>query len=504
MISALISAILLTTSFPKFYFWPLAWIAFVPVFYGTRQQTSFKKSFLIFYLFGFFFFFASVEWLRHVSYFGWIFVATKYALYFGVFGLAVHWFWKRNQFFISLFALPSVWVVLEWIRTEVPVWGFGWNLLAYSQSFNLDVAGVASIIGAYGLSWLILFANVAIFFILDFEITRKKTEGIIAAVGILALAATFGVYFTCASEQNSQPAGQIRSVLVQGNIPQVKKWDARYRASILETHEQLSRLGMSKEEHPDLIVWPEAAYPGFYNIDPERERIRWLADELKTPVLFGGLYVDRSDPTRRRYFNSAYLVFPGSDVAERYDKVRLVSFGEYMPWRKFFGLIGLERLAYSLGVSDFEAGDQIKIFSLINGRFSVLICFENTFPFLSRKAVNQGAQFLVVVTNDAWFSKSAASYQHLQASVFRAIENGVPLIHVANTGVSAIIDANGKVVDRIKDQREHDTFIAGVLNRAVSFGAEKTFYRFRGFLFPYVCLIFIFVGFILTLTRKML
>ncbi len=507
MVFTFLSALLLILSFPKFSFWPLAWFSLVPIFYGARRNTKWTTTFFHFYLFGFLFFLASVEWLRHVAYFGWMFVTTAYALYFGVFGLAVHWFWKRKHFFLSLFVLPSCWCVLEWIRAEVYVWGFGWNLLAYSQAFNPTIAGIGSLIGGYGLSWLIVFANLAIFFILDFELNHKKSEGVNALVGILSLALIFGIYFTYEFRQVAStpiPAArqELKVAVIQGNIPQEQKWDINFKFPIIETHEQLTSL-IAKKREVDLILWPEAAYPGFFNVDSDRARVSDLARELETPILLGGLHYIRDDSDQSHYFNSAYLVRPEDAEPERYDKVRLVSFGEYVPWRKFFGLFGLERLAYSLGVSDFEAGTEIKIFDLdAQKKFSVLICFEDTFPYLARYAVKDGAQFLVVLTNDAWFSKSAAPYQHLQASVFRAIENGVPLIRAANTGVSAIITREGIILDRIKDPAGHDTFIAGGILGSVPLASERTFYQQEGYRFPSFCLLFIGVGFILALGIK--
>ncbi len=511
MVFTFLSALLLILSFPKFSFWPLAWFSFVPVFYAVRRQNSYAGAFGYFYLFGFLFFFASVEWLRHVAYFGWIFVATAYPVYFGLFGLAVHWFWKREQFFVSLFVLPSLWCVLEWIRAEIPVWGFGWNLLAYTQAFNLDIASIASLIGAYGLSWMIVFANLAIFFILDFEFNRKKSEGVIALVGIVSLALVFGIYFSymgagfkSVSNQPNIQNNQVRVAVIQGNIPQKEKWDPNYKLSIFETHEQLSALiAGGKNKHVDLLIWPEAAYPGFFNVDSGKSRMFSLAKELQTPILFGGLHIEQLGTGIFRYFNSAYLIRPGSEEEERYDKVRLVSFGEYVPWRGFFNLFGLERLAYSLGVSDFEPGTTIKTFLLDQAKkFSVLICFEDTFPNLARAAVSQGAQFLIVITNDAWFSKSAAPYQHLEASIFRAIENHVPVIRSANTGVSAIITNQGVVLDRVHDKLGNDTFIAGGLSGAVFLSDGKTFYQAKGYQLPCFCLFFAAVGFILTLTVK--
>jgi apolipoprotein N-acyltransferase len=227
------------------------------------------------------------------------------------------------------------------------------------------------------------------------------------------------------------------------------------------------------------------------------------------PILLGSPHLESirdgvlEGPVIEIPYNSAYLVDDQNSAIERYDKIRLVSFGEYVPWRAFFGPLGIERLAYSFGVSDFQAGKDFKVFSLKDKhRFSVLICFEDTFPFLARKFAGRGAEFLIVMTNDAWFGESAAPYQHLQASIFRAIENGIPVIRSANTGVSAFIDRKGKVTDRVKDKYGNDTFIAGGLLRSVELRQGETAYQKWGHWFPLFSLVFLMSSLILNWKRR--
>ncbi len=507
MFFAIASAFLLTLSFPKFSLWPLAWVAFVPIFYGVRRSNHFGWAFFYFWVFGFLFFFATWEWLRHVSYFGWIFLAALYAFCFGFFGILVHSLWRRGLFLLSLFALPSAWAVLEWIRTEIPVWGFGWNLLAYSQSGKIEIASFANLVGAYGVSSLILLGNLTGFFIIHLILTRKKSEILTTLFSITLFALVLGFHFkyqvTHKLPQDSHSS--IRAAVIQGNIPQNVKWNPQNRSAILDTYEKLSRF-VGYDKKLDLIIWPEAAFPGYLNLDRQQERVFNLERELGVPILLGSPHMEPPTGNQEIAYNSAYLIDYKMSLQDRYDKVRLVSFGEYIPWRWLFGPLGLERFAYSLGVSDFVAGKEVKVFSLkskTEHRFSVLICFEDTFPYLARQAVDKGAQFLIVITNDAWFSKSAAAYQHLQASIFRAIENDVPVIRSANTGVSAFVDNQGVVLDRIKDKRGYDTFIAGGLARSVSLGGPETFYRQKGYQFPLYCLIFVLASLILTLPRNL-
>lgn len=475
----------------------------------------------------------SWEWLRHVTYFGWFFLVFCYAFYFACFGFFVYWFWNRKQYLISLFALPSAWVVLEWIRTEIPVWGFGWNLLAYSQSSNLVFSPIASFVGAYGLSWLIVFVNLAFLFLFELAFRHKREDGILSLFSFLILGFILSFYFGSQWRSVDAPKIQADTVLIasiQGNIPQEGKWDPKNKDLIIKTYEGLSRI-VPAEEKPDLIIWPEAAFPGYFNLDRDRSRVMDLAKELGTPILLGSPRLEliqthqtvpstagtafqnlsRNVPgtgeaqevATEVSYNSAFLVDDQSSVVERYDKMRLVPFGEYVPWRLIFGPIGIERLAYSFGVSDFVAGKEAKVFSLKEKhQFSVLICFEDIFPFLARRFAEKGAEFLIVITNDAWFGKSAAPYQHLQASIFRAIENGIPLIRSANTGVSAFIDRTGRVIDRVKDRYGNDIFIAGGLLRSVELRKEKTFYRKWGYQFPFYGLAFVGIGFIVSLRTK--
>ena len=289
---------------------------------------------------------------------------------------------------------------------------------------------------------------------------------------------------------------EIRLAVIQGNIAQDVKWDPGRKAEILETHLALTRfVGHDK---PELILWPEAAFPGYFNLDPKREEILKFQKELNVPMVLGSPYLDVLGGS----YNSVFLVERGSGLEARYDKVRLVPFGEYVPWRPFFGMFGLERLADSLGVGDYRAGEDVSVFVLENSkRFSPLICFEDTFPSLARRAVERGAQFLVVLTNDAWFSKSAAAYQHLQASIFRAIENGVPVVRAANTGVSAFVSFTGEVVDRVEDTHRHDTFVAGGLVRTVLLPRARTVYQQGGHLFPLFCLFVLIVSFAIVSAR---
>lgn len=574
-----LSGFLLTLAFPRWNLWPLAWGALVPLFFaldgggrGTacRAPTA-KESFLLGFTAGFVFFLLSISWLRHVTVFGMFFVVAVLALYWGVFGVVysmvgaglvparrVRSESRATTRVAPTFFLAAAWVALEFIRTEIPVWGFGWNLLGNSQAPNLWIAQLASVGGVYSVSFLVFLGNSVIYRLLQdgiggvglvpalFLLAKNGFRAPLPARQPLAVAPAHSsllVFFLLllavfifgwSRMQTANPNSFFRVSILQGNIPQILKWDEAHKEEILQIYLNLTEL--ASYDVPQLIVWPEAAYPGFFNRDSEAERVKALVEKIQIPLLVGSPHQEDSI-----FYNSAYLLAPsplpspprgrrgrealrgprpfsgegegGVRMIQRYDKIRLVPFGEYVPWKPVFGF--LEPYAYALGVSDFSGGKELTVFNLEQGavravsagrqepplRFSVLICFEDTFPNLARRFVNEGANFLTVITNDAWFGRSSAPYQHLQASVFRAIENGVSIVRSANTGVSAFISPFGQVLERVQNQEGKDTFIMGGMTYPVGFEnrggfrqrfvaarTAPTLYRQAGWIFPYGCL----------------
>jgi apolipoprotein N-acyltransferase len=280
-------------------------------------------------------------------------------------------------------------------------------------------------------------------------------------------------------EKPAEPKEYLRVSVVQGNIPQSVKWELMAKEKILEIYEKLTQLAAL--EQPDLILWPEAAFPGYFNRDLQAERISRLAREIQTPLLIGGLEWE----SEKESYNSAYFLKKDGASSQRYDKLRLVPFGEYIPLKFIFGW--LTPVANALGISDFSAGATPVVFRWAreDWPFGVLICFEDFFSDLARDLADRGAKFLVVITNDAWFGKTGAPFQHLQASIFRAIENGVPVVRAANTGVSAFVSLQGRVLATVKDARGEELFVMGQKTLDLPLLTNRTLFRRGGFLFPY-------------------
>jgi apolipoprotein N-acyltransferase len=286
-----------------------------------------------------------------------------------------------------------------------------------------------------------------------------------------------------------QNGKQLRVGVVQANIPQALKWDPSYKERIINTYVKLTEF--ISYDKPDLVVFPEAAYPGHFVREFIYSPINEAIKELGCATVIGGIrFLDYSHE-----YNSAFLISKEGTIKGFYDKINLVPFGEYIPFKLFFDIVGLTKVAYSLGVGDFSRGETYTVFPLtVDDRqffFSTLICFEDVFPYLARRFTRAGAEFLIVITNDAWFGKTAAAYQHMQASVFRAVENNCYVVRAANTGVSGFISPRGKVLNTVADKDGNEIFVIGGVSRPLVISKHRTFFQYGGFAFKYLCVAFI-------------
>jgi len=265
------------------------------------------------------------------------------------------------------------------------------------------------------------------------------------------------------------------------------KWDPEAKGYILEKY--LNITSKVNKDKPDLIIWPEAALPVVLEEEPIfMEQVKKLAKEIKIPILLGA--VNTQDD---HYYNSALLISSEGEISTKYNKLHLVPFGEYIPFRKTVSF--LETI---VPIGDFTAGREYTVFKTQNSKlktqnfFSVLICFEDLFPGLSREFIKKGADFLVNITNDAWFKRTSSPYQHLQASVFRAVENRVSLVRAANTGVSGFITPTGKILSLVQDKTGRNIFVDGYVTGEIThLKRNLSFYTRRGDVFVAICLVFI-------------
>ncbi|MFA5095839.1 MAG: apolipoprotein N-acyltransferase [Candidatus Omnitrophota bacterium] len=465
---ALFSGVLLALSFSFGWCWPLAWFGFAPLLIALDKQSA-KKAFLLSYLAGLLFWLGTIYWLVHVTLPGQIILSCYLALYFGVFGFLLSVF--RLPSSASLIFIPSLWVILEYLRGYLFT-GFPWALLGYSQYANLPAIQIADTGGVWIVSFLVMMVNAGV--------ARRKNLWLAALFLIPCL--VYGYYKLYALPENGRRP-PLRIAVIQGNIPQSLKWDAGAREPVMQRYFGLT--AEAKKDDPDLIVWPEAALPVILEEEPlYYARLKNYAKNTGSPLLFGAV-------TARGglYYNSALLLAKGGQFSARHDKLHLVPFGEYIPFRSIFPF--LDTIA---PIGDITRGSRYTLFNIRQRRsgvpyqFGVLICFEDVFPALSRGFVNKGADFLINITNDAWFGKTSEPGQHLAASVFRAIENRVNLVRSANTGISCFINPRGRVA-YLEDARGERIFIPGYSTREISPVHQPTLYGRYGDFFAAACLL---------------
>lgn len=472
LILCCISALVLILSFPKFNLSFLAWVGLLPLFFALEGKSP-LKSFLLSYLCGFLFFLSTIYWLIHVTLPGWILLCFYLAVYFGLFGFLFSSFSSLPKT-LFLFFVPSVWVALEYLRTHL-LTGFGWELLGYSQYKFLPLIQICDLTGAYGVSFFMVMTNLAIYQWLK---DRKSSRRQIAVYSALVIVIFIYGFFRLNQKISNE---KLKISVIQGNIPQEWKWEEGKKDFNLEKYLFLAKLAAL--ENPDLIIWPETAFPGYLWLEPELfARVLKLTREIKIPLLVGLVTSDGSS-----IYNSAILISKDGEPMQIYNKLHLVPFGEYIPLRN-----ALPFLETIVPIGDFTAGKEYTVFKT-PAPFSTLICFEDTVAELSCQFTKRGAEFLTNITNDAWFKDTAAPYQHLQASVMRAIENRRPLIRAANTGVSAFIAANGEIVDRVQ-QSGKDTFVDGILTQEIYTGKALTFYTRFGDIFIILCCLLVVLG----------
>jgi apolipoprotein N-acyltransferase len=268
---------------------------------------------------------------------------------------------------------------------------------------------------------------------------------------------------------------EIKVALAQGNIPQDIKWDPAFQEQTVAIYEKLTRRTGGTV---DLVVWPESSLPFFFQHEPVySKRVLDLAREVGAPLIVSSPAVDYADG-REQHLNSAFMISSEGVATGRADKLHLVPFGEYVPLARLLPFV--KKMVQ--GIGDFSPGKTATPLSAPFGKIGILICFEGIFPEISREYVEKGAGLLVNITNDAWFGVSSAPYQHLSMTVFRAVENRVPLVRSANTGITAIIDSRGHIHGMT------ELFAEALLNGRVKIGEEKSFYTKYGDIFAWFCI----------------
>ena len=479
---ALLSAGLLALAFPTFNLSWLAFVSLVPLLWATRRATPWRAACLGL-LAGTAFFTINLFWLTHamavyghvprVLAFGLLLLLALYlGTYVGAF--AAVWAWVAPQSLPGQILLPpTLWTALEYVRTYA-LTGFPWGFLAYTQAGNLPLIQMAAWTGVYGVSWILVLSNAVVVVALDRGIPlSRQALALIAVAGLIG-----GLSFLVADRLGIPDRGRpLRVAALQGNIPQDMKWLPEVREEVLQRYERMTR--ETGSANPSLIVWPETAIPYLLGVDARvRTRIEAVAREVGGHLLIGSVDAEATSPPR--YFNSAFHVAPDRGIVAKYDKIHLVPFGEYIPLRPILSFVN--KLTQG-AIGDFQAGQEYTVFDLGGARFGVTISYEVYFPAQVRRYFQHGADFLVNITNDAWYGRTAAPYQHLTMVVFRAVENNAYLVRAANTGISAVVHPTGRVL------AASDLFAERILVQTIRTRSGQTFYSRFGDVFALLSLL---------------
>ena len=481
--AAVLSGLLLWAAFPPQAQADSAWLALAPLLLVIRHSTP-RGAFGWAWLGGLVFWVLTLSWFPAIIknegpwplvLLGQAALSAWCALFLAAYAFASARVWQWAGAAPGWRRVAAVTAVdpLLWAGTEVARgWlfsGFAWNFLGVSQVANVPLIQVASVAGVYGVSALLVLGNGAVASVMERTaapvLARLKRQPAVApafplrvlrsAESFLPLALVIGCWVWGVGRVNGwrrfeAKAPLWRIGLVQPNSPCIFTISSDTMRAQLDLLVSQTRLvGAAK---PDLVVWPETAVLGSVPYEPETLRvIRQGAAAAGAPLLTGTLETERTETTRSApeglfFYNAAWLFSATGETLGRYRKQHLVPFGEYIPLDKTFPF--LQRLAPT-GVSC-SPGLEPGILHVARSAgealsLGPLICFEDTVPALSRAAVRAGARLLVLMTNDAWFNGSVEPVQHLNQSVFRAVENGVPMVRAANSGVSCVVDAVGRV-----------------------------------------------------------
>ena len=480
------TALLLILSFPNFELYPLAWIALVPLLVVIAKHPSPRRAFILGWISGTVFFYATCYWLTYsMIHYGGLPAALAYVLIIGptvivgifpgLFALMLALSVKKWGLWALLLA-PILWTAFEWTRLGVT--GQLWNALGYSQAYHWYLTQPARWGGVYAVSFLIVAIN-SIVALLILRRTRWTT-------GATAFVLVAVVFVMLASQGTMMMAYRLKSldrevnvIAVQPNVPMTAVKSLRETNELLERHFSLTTRALQSlgdRPGPRLVIWPESPMNFAYSTDSVlQERLANFAKQNRTSLLFNSLEPAPKDGS----YNSALLINEEGRLISQYDKIRLMPFGEYVPLPQW--LPGASLISGIVG--EFTPGDSYTLMPFGERRAGVFICIEAAYPWVARRLSSDGADVLINISNDGYLGPNAVMRQHLANAIFRAAENGKPLVRVTNTGLTALISDRGEVLD-LTGGFQTDV---RVWHKPESTGGGDTFYTRHGDLFAQIC-----------------
>lgn len=439
-----------TAALPPVQLLPLVFVSFTGLVWmldAPETARPLRRAFGDGWWFGFGHFVTNLYWLAYAllvdaAQFGWMVPFAVFGLsgVLAVFTGAATAAAKATRWrgIAGILALAIAWTLAEWLRGHV-LTGFPWNLIGTVWAGTVPVMQVASLVGLYGLS-LLTVVVAALPATITTPSGARRWSGPVAAVVLVAGSWLFGTL-----RVPDESVTDIRLRLVQPNVPQSLKWDPAQREANLAKTLTLSR--SAGLETRTAVIWPETAVPfavtDFNEHGPALRQALANATPLGGYLLTGAPRAERDALGRVQLWNSLHAVDSAANIVATYDKFHLVPFGEYVPWRSVLRIAKI-----TVGTVDFSPGPGLETLTVPGlPPASPLICYEAIFP--GRVTAGPRPAWLLNVTNDAWFGISSGPYQHFTAARFRAVEEGLPLVRAANNGISAVVDAYGRITAQL-------------------------------------------------------
>jgi len=473
----------------RFAVWPLLFICLVPLFFCLSDAASAKDAFLRGLLAGLVFYILQLYWIVSVlstyggvptilSALSLLLLVLYMSLYLGIFSCCFYLLASRMTHTLFLSAIPFLWVGLDWVRAWLisgfPWMDFGYGLWSVPQALQL-----ADLLGHHILTFAVIFVNLVLYILFCRQYKQFQRIGFVTALVVFGCAGGFYAqkrWVTIEQLLETAPVADIG--IVQGNIEQGMKWSPEERLATVDNYlRQSERLAVHGS--PELIVWPETALPFYPRGNDLIKPVKAFIKKYTIPLLSGAPWYEVVDWDKRQfeYYNGAFMLLPGDEAGGYYFKSHLVPYGEYVPLKKYMPF--LAPLVEAAG--DFTPG-RVGV-PLMAGavRAGILICYESIFPTIGRQWVDNGANVIVNLTNDAWYGKSSAPYQSWAMTVVRSVELRRSLVRAANTGISGVVDPLGRV------RSESELFVAWADTVEVPLMTVRSTFVSGGFIFAPIC-----------------
>ncbi len=465
----ILTPILLSLSFAPFNLFFLSFIAFLPLLSEIDNITDRKLFFsgFLFNLFNLYWIFNVLKDYGNTGIFFALVLSVLLFLFLSIFFYIPLLFFKKTKFILGF---PFVYLMFELILERI-LTGFPWNSLGYSQAGNPLFKKLFLFGGVYTVTAVILLFNVSLFYVLK----KKNFKPLLMLFSTLLI---FALTYNPRAEYNRD----FKVALIQGNARMDTEWTGE-----LVIKEKSKYIEMSKKsivKGAELIAWPEFSFPVYpqFNKTFRSDIVKLIKN--KATLIMGAIRFENGHA-----YNTAFVFTPEGEI-DFYDKIHLTPFGEYIPFLELFKKIA-RTIANVEG--EFSKGNKIKTFKHKNLRFSIPICYEMLFPNLIKKFYDNGIDFIVTITNDSWFGKSSAPYQHFNISKVRAMELGVPVIRTATSGISGVIDSKGNILDKTKLFKEEFRVVKVKFIRYDSFFYKNYYFFFYFYLI--LGIVFMLIGF---------